>query len=155
MRRKFIIALRSSGLMTLDDSTRRNSSISAATSSGAPVKVFFPMWTEKTASAECDRATASGRTDAARSPEIPRIKIARTYIHTSRPVMMFANQNTDDRNETHRSLRSDSHSSVHTCARARGRSHAHARSHARTHARARNRTCLRSIAFNGEGVMDD
>lgn len=93
--------------MTLNDLTRRNSSINVAPLDDGK---FF---------------------DADRKPHRPYVMVGvwlarrnsqdrnRPYLHTPRPVMTFANQNTDDRNEMHRSLRSDSHCSPHRRVRAR------------------------------------
>lgn len=66
-------------IMTLDDSTRRNSSISALPS----VKSFSAIFGRKSASAERHRARAR----AAGCPEIPSIEIARrTYAATRNDV---------------------------------------------------------------------
>jgi len=95
--------------MTLNDLTRRNSSINVTSLDDGK---FFD------ADRKPHRPVCHGRWCGSLA-EIPRIGIARIY--TPRPVMTFANQNTDDRNEMHRSLRSDSHSSLHTrmCVHAR------------------------------------
>jgi hypothetical protein len=120
--------------MTLNDSTRRNSSINAR-----PVKSFFDAGGKPRRSVECHRAER-----AARHPEtFPRIEIVRTY--TPRPVMTFPNQSTDDRNETHRSLRSDSHSSVHTRVSASS-----VCTYTYTSVHTKSYVSLRSVAFNGE-----
>lgn len=64
----------------------------------------------------------------------------RNRSRTNRPrhVMTYPNQNTDDRNETHRSLRPDSHSCAHA------RTHAHAKSCVST-------SIASIVAFNGGG----
>jgi len=65
--------------------------------------------------------------------------IIETFPGSGSPlVMTYPNQNTDDRNQTRRASRSDSRSA-----------------RASVVTRARDPTCLRGIAFNGEGVMDD